>query len=344
MTRWRPRVGNRPTIGRDEHERDRPRFHLVFMPGSTRELALFTMTLLAWSHGCDFVLVDNACLPPERRFLRGLAEQRPRLEYVQLPGAEPVAHRVALDYLVKLEHRDSFCFMDTDILADGDWLEPLVAAATTHAGVFACPPMWTEPEDQIHPSHWRRLGGRYHVTDTGMVVGSTYLAIYDIGPLRQVLDSGATFGRARWENLTPPVQGQLERIGMRKDAYDTAKVVNLLLVAGGHELIHLDAPGLHHIGGISVVAHPSADLDERRVAKLESVSDDERESIENRLGRRGVTAEYVGAILRHLFSGSALPEPPRSGDDSLDARLALMAESIRAAHDRHGNELAALPS
>jgi hypothetical protein len=324
---------------------NRPRFHVIFMPGTTRHMALFPLTLLEWSDDCDFVLVANACTRAETKLLKRLAKRHHRLEYMELPVAQPVAHHAALRQLVALEKRDRFCFLDNDILADGEYLSDLLDAAERHDGVFACPPIWADRKDQVHKAHWRRLGGRYHVTDTGMVVGGTYLAMYAIDPLREVLDAGAPISRSKWEKLPDGIRAELDSIGMHKDAYDTAKVVNLMLVARGYRLVHVDLPHLHHVGGVSVMAHlgAHADLEERRSTKLANVPPDERESIESRLLRRELTAAYVGGLLRHLFDGEAAPAPVASGDDALDGRLTGLADAIRRAFARHAFELGVSP-
>jgi hypothetical protein len=165
--------------------------------------------------------------------------------------------------------------------------------------------------------------------------------MYAIEALRTVLRAGAPISRSRWEALAEPIRADLDAIGMRKDAYDTAKVVNLMLVARGHRLVHVDLAHLHHVGGVSVMAHlgAHADLEERRSAKLANVPPDERESIESRLVRRELTATYIGGLLRHLFDGAAPPDAVDSGDDSLDNRLNALADAIRRAYTRHAAEL-----
>jgi hypothetical protein len=319
-----------------------PRFHIIFMPGPVRRLALFTLTLLDWSDDCDFVLVANACTPEERAFLTQLARRHERLHYREVLAGEPLRHGAVLHRLLDAEEGSQFCFLDNDILADGEFLAPLVAASRDHSGVFACPPIWTEAADQVHHGDWRRLGGRYHVTDSGLVVGVTHLAMYDVGPLREVLRRGGRFEKARWSDLAPEAQTALAGLGMQKEGYDTGKVVNLMLAARGDRLVHLDVPSLHHLGGFdSVVSQMTGqeDLAARRAAKLADVPADERQQIMARLVRREVTATYVDGLLRHLFDGSDAPSSPRTGDDALDGRLTGLGETIRAAHARHAAEL-----
>jgi hypothetical protein len=318
------------------------RFYIIFMPGPVRQLALFTLTLLDWSDDCDFVLVANACTPGERGFLSRLAQRHERLHYRELPATEPLRHGAVLHHLLEAEDGTRFCFLDNDILADGEFLSPLVGAAQNYSGVFACPPVWTDPADRVHHSDWRRLGGRYHVTDSGLVVGVTHLAIYDIAPLREVLQSGGRFEKAQWAGLAPAAQADLAKLGMKKDGYDTGKVVNLMLAARGYRLLHLDVPSLHHVGGFdSVISQMTGqeDLAARRAAKLANVPADERHQIMTRLVRQEVTATYVDGLLRHLFDGSEAPSPPRTGDDALDGRLSGLGETIRDAHTRHASEL-----
>jgi hypothetical protein len=319
-----------------------PRFHIIFMPGPVRRLALFTLTLLDWSEDCDFVLVANACSAAERTFLSKLAQRHQRLHYREMSAHEPLRHGAVLNHLLEAEDGTRFCFLDNDILADGEFLPPLVAASETYSGVFACPPVWTDAVDRVHHSDWRHLGGRYHVTDSGLVVGVTHLAMYDIAPLREVLQSGGRFEKARWAALEPAAQADLAKLGMEKDDYDTGKVVNLMLAARGYRLVHLDTPSLHHIGGFDSVVSQipgQEDLAARRAAKLADVPAEERDQITARLLRREVTASYVDGLLRHLFDGSEAPSAPHTGDDAVDGRLVALGETIRDAYTRHAPEL-----
>jgi hypothetical protein len=323
------------------HQTETLSFHVIFMPGSVRPMTLFLMTLLDHSDGCEFVVVANACTRDEKKFLRRVTERHPRLQYFELAAPQPLSHAAALHELAAMARGDWFCFLDNDILADAEFLPALRAAAESNDAVFSCPPIWTELEDRVHKDHWRRLGGRYHVTESGMVVGATFLAMYSMNALQKALAAGAQFGRVRWQALPESIQGELQRLGMQKDAYDTGKVVNLMLLAGGGRLAHVDLPGLHHVGGVSVLAHPEVqpNLQERRAAKLDSVADDERQSIESRLVRREFTASYIGDVLRHLFDGSPAPPPPSSDDPRLDDRLGQLTELIQRAYARHAAEL-----
>jgi hypothetical protein len=308
------------------------------MPGTARLLSLFALTLAESSEGCNFVLVPNGCEEAEKRLLMGLAARNERFDYLDASFDYPVHHAIALEHLLSLERGERFCFLDTDILADGDWLPTVKTATEIHVGVFGCPPIWARREDQVQQADWKRLGGRYNVTDNGMVLGGTYLAVYDVEPLRSVLKEGASFSRARWQMLPATVHAKLEAIQMKKDGYDTGKVVNLLLTANGHSLANVDLPNLHHIGGVSIVAQ-AADATERRAANF-SVSIAERSSIERRLSGRQLSNEYVGSLMRHLFDGDAHPGSPATGDTDLDARLQSLGELIASAYDRHSLELA----
>ena len=310
------------------------------MPDTVRFLSLFALTLLDWSEGCSFVLVPNGCGAAESRFLRDLAERPDRFEFLDLGLNRPTNHATTLERLLALERGDRFCFLDTDILADGEWLPTVMDAFESHAGVFACPPIWALPDDQVHRSGWQHLGGRYNVTDSGLVLGGTYLAVYEVKPLRAVLKQGASLNRAPWEALPPAVRGSLEKLNMQKEFYDTAKVANLLLAAQGHALINVDLPHLHHIGGVSIVAGPGLpDIKDRRAAKLASVASDERASIEERLTRRETTADHVGRLFRHLFDGDDLPAPARTGNDDVDERLDGLSSRVIAAYNKHSAEL-----
>ena len=111
-------------------------FNIIFTPGTVKYLSLFLWSLLKWSD-CSFRLVSNGCLPPERRYLKKLSRQNPRLEFWAIPTQNSKPHGLALNYLHAMTHSKHFCFMDSDIFATGDFIGPLARHQDQYAGIFS---------------------------------------------------------------------------------------------------------------------------------------------------------------------------------------------------------------
>jgi len=227
-------------------------FNIVYIPGSVRYLRLFALSLLN-SADCSFRLISNGCGPDEARLLRDFCGCSPRMEFLALPYGGMVSHGRALSCLQSQERSAYFCFMDSDILATGQFLNEFVPCVDQYAGVFSCPPVWCTAEDQVLSPTFQRMAGRYNWTESGVCLGSSYFAIYDNRVLTSLFRStGIDFRRYLWDELSLAQCSELAGMGLKMDLYDTGKVVNLLLLCRGHELVFKESPTLKHVGGISL--------------------------------------------------------------------------------------------
>jgi GT2 family glycosyltransferase len=150
-------------------------FNIIYTRGTVRYLRLLVFSLLKWSES-SFRLVANACSPEEVRLLQELCYKNSRLEFLALPSERGMQHSEVLSYLQALERLDHFCFMDSDIIATGDFVNEMLPYLDNHAAVFSAPPLWCTEEEQILPDTFPVMGGRFNRTSSGLCIGSTHFA------------------------------------------------------------------------------------------------------------------------------------------------------------------------
>ncbi len=337
-------------VGRANEFHMKVRFNIVYTPGTVKYLSFFVWSLLRCSDA-SFRLVSNGCLPPERRYLQQLCTRAPCLEFRAIPTKTSLPHGQVLNYLQAMTRADHFCFMDSDIFATGDFLGGITADLERYAGVFSGSPIWVKRCEEVMPHAFRHMAGTFNRTDTGVCLGSTYVAVYDNHLLTTIMQStGIGFEEYRWAEIPANVQEQLAGLDMAKDTYDTGKVLNLLLLAQDEELIYLDSPALCHVGGTSFQVHydrqprsvrskvlnwlaasglrsPIKHIRRRRAT--ESYRERYRDAPEaefqlnvtQRSLHRNPVRQYFLRLLNALFHDAPAPPPPVTGDEEIDQRL-----------------------
>lgn len=340
-------------------------FNIVYTTGTVRYLRLLVFSLLKWSD-CSFRLVANACSPEEVRLLQELCRKSTRLEFLALPSRTIMLHSEVLSYLQPLERADYFCFMDSDILASGDFVSEMSPYLDQHAGVFSATPIWCTEEEQILPQTFPRMPGHFNRTSSGICIGSTYFAMYDNRVLSQLIEStGIGFSRYRWEEIPPPCQSQVIRAGLKKTRYDTGKLLNALLVAQGKRLMYVDSQMLRHIGGVSArealqrgLRHERSPRSKawgavakgkrllRRLTGMEAartektpLTEAERAEFFRRRQKRWPTANYFSELFRSLFENQPLPTIPDIGDAEIERRIEAVGADIAALYEEFGEQL-----
>lgn len=306
--------------------------NIVYTPGTVAMLGFMVRSLLHWSD-CSFRLISNACLPPEQRFLKNLAEGHPRLTFCALPTHSLWPHGRTLDYLHRLTPDDLFGFLDSDIFATGEFLPALTAQLKNHAAVFTGAPVWARSADQIMPADFQVASGPYNRTATGTHIGCTYCAIYDNRALRRLLAATAvSFSEATRAEIPAAWRAPLATLGLAKQSYDTGKLLNALLIAQGHSLRYVETPMLVHLGGSSFVPlSPSrrpqrwwADLPgvaglralrdtrglQRRFRKTTHSQAEIQAEIAMRLEQRNVVRQHFWSVLQALATRRPLPPLP----------------------------------
>jgi hypothetical protein len=336
-------------------------FHIIYTPDTVRYLSFFVWSLLKWSD-CSFRLVANGCRPEEVQHLQQLCQQSARLSFVAFSTQAVAHHGPVLNYLQAQSHDGYFCFMDSDILATGDFMGSLTPLLAQHAGVFSGAPVWQKAEDGVLPEDHPKLPGRYYHTAAGLCLGNSYFAIYDNAVLTRLTQStGVGFDRSSWPETPPQYRQKLTEIGAQRKRYDTGKLLNLLLLARDERLIFVDSPHLCHLGGLSALVRgrrrptswvekvagwlPLEGLRQRLTLyarlrafkqKNQGLSRDVVETRRDKERRKLAASEYFTRLLRALREEQPLPAPPRMPDPETQARVEAAAAEIVALHKEFG--------
>ncbi len=333
------------------------KFNIICTPGATQYAPLFALSLRKWSD-CSFRLVANGCPPIEMRLLLEFCEKDPRFEFFALPTKTTMPHGQALSYLQLQERSDSFCFIDSDILATGEFLVELAPCLGQYAGIFSGSPVWLKNEEKVIPAAFRGMAGRHSRTDENICLGSSYFAIYNNRVLTQTIQStGICLNRYEWADIPTKYQDQLVQMGLRKAGYDTAKLLNLLLLNQGEYLLFKESPALQHVGGISTIATDYSSLVSQvrvffsqlpvleRLAMPRPLSRNMRVSTAELLTMRAIrkkkikTCRYVGKLLHALFQERPLPVTPSFGDPQIHERIEQLTAHIIALHKEFHEQL-----
>lgn len=233
-------------------------FHIVFTPGTVKYLRLFTISLLKWLP-CSLRLVPNGCAPEEVRMLHEVCRRHAQAEVVRLPWDRMRGHQIVLNYLHQQNPSEYFGFMDSDILATGDFLSELFPLLEKYGAVFSGLPFWRKDEHYAWPWHRRMrfIQGEHLYTTDGRLLGCAYFAMYHQAMLTEFMKAtDITFKAYDWHKLPLHHQERLRRLGLKARGYDTGKVLNIFLQDRGEQFIYRDSPDLHHIGGFSYFTLP----------------------------------------------------------------------------------------
>ena len=143
--------------------------------------------------------------------------------------------------------------MDSDIFATGSFIDEFIPYIDQYCGVFSGTAMWLSKQEQIMSESYSKVGGRFNWTSDGLCLGSSLFAIYNNHVLTQLLNETAlTFDKYHgWVTVPADICDDIARLGMRKKRYDTAKLVNILLISRGNRLFFRDSEKLCHLGGLS---------------------------------------------------------------------------------------------
>jgi hypothetical protein len=310
-------------------------FHIIYTSGTVQYLSIFLFSLLKWSN-CSFRLVANGCSSEEKQFLQSLCQNNPRLGFLDLPSKSMMKHGDALDYLHALENSEYFCFMDSDILATGEFMGEFVPYLARCAGVFSGSPIWCTREEQILPKSFPNMPGRYNRTQQGQCIGSSYFAIYNNEQLTRVLQpTGMSFNPYNWQDIPQPYQTQFDRMGLKKKNYDTGKVLNLALLAQEKgSLVFREPSSLIHIGGISDFSGLEYGL-HWDVARMSTWSDHQQSVRSPVWMKKYATYRYVLQVLESVSTTQPLPALPESLNLELKAQLELITTHITALSDEY---------
>ena len=230
-------------------------FNVIYVPGSFDVLGWMLLSL-AEHADCRFRIVANGCGDAEWAQMQSFAARNPRFEACRLPWSRVATHGRALDHLFAAEDGQYFAFMDSDILATGPWLKPILDAVRTAPAVSTGWPLWVERDEARLDGQDYGATGIHAETDSGQVLGLSYLAVYQRAALAAVRTRHSLdFERRSWEELPRRLRRALKADGLPLGFFDTAKLLNIMLGSG----VVLPGDGLIHVGSASVVR--SADFD-----------------------------------------------------------------------------------
>lgn len=302
------------------------------------DLQLYTESMLDRC-SARFRFVANACPPDQLQAMEAFAEAHPGrvVEVLDVSSKVMVRHGDALD--VVLDRRDDgehFCFVDPDIFAMGPYLRPFCQELTSCAAVTSGRELWSD--HNVRPATHIGVNGEYFFDQDGYVFGSPHVAFYR----RRALDET----RERWgvglssagNDISGAARHRLEAVGRSFWVYDTAKIVNILLQADGHELRHLESPDLIHIGGVShyLTSH-APDTVEGASGPSKWGLNDPNWGKQDGMAARYLVAGYTAAVLQALAAGGPVPEVPEEADDALLDRLALVRSASIDLVARYGS-------
>ncbi|MBK8050882.1 MAG: glycosyltransferase family 2 protein [Anaerolineales bacterium] len=314
-------------------------FHVIYVHGAVRTLLPFLDTLLRWSD-CRYCLVANGCDVDELALLRTRCDGEPRLSMLVLPGPEVLGHGAVLNHLYACTTWETFCFMDSDILAVGDFLAVLLPHLPGAAGVFSAWPLSIKASERVLPDNSNHLIGHHSITPGGVHLGGTYLAIYDRAALAVGMAAApGGFNGCLWSELAEATQAILQEVGQVRTHYDTGRVLNLCLLQRGYRLHVEHTATLCHLGNYSDPflraaatprngsnLHPLAENLRRAAARLANRMRGRKQAPGTpplpalKLRKRRIHA-YFTAVTRALDAGQPLPALLQVGDAEIDPQI-----------------------
>lgn len=227
------------------------RVNVIFVRGTVQTCLPFLRSLIDVT-SLPLRLVANGCASEEEQLLALACEGSDRLEFHSLNSAKTIEHGLVLDHLLKLEKSEQFSFMDSDIFATGPVCLSDIEPLPGEVACTGCLPVWHSEDDVHMPESFQVMGGRYIRSVSGHFLGCTYLASYRTRPLRELTESmGLSFSRCKRKDLSPDIRVELANLGLTKQVYDTAKVINLMLQRRGFKMSYRNVEALVHVGGIS---------------------------------------------------------------------------------------------
>ena len=331
-------------------------FNIIYTPGSVALLSPFIQSLLKWSD-CRYQLIANGCDSNEQRLLRDLANSNSRLKYLCLSDTKMISHSDALDKLQQDCNDEWFCAMDSDIFANGPFLDAVAAAADDHDVITSCLPVWTTTNDSTLKPSYKRLQGLHIRLANGLTVGCTYFILYrnvDVTGIRG--RTGVGFERYYWDKIPERHQQAIRSLDAEKNDYDTAIVLNMLLIASGGKVTYLPLDNLKHLGGLSSVSEiinaqfcrgvidafsikwkntllsrPAmwlGDLYYGRKYIVEKLSLSEYINLAGRARRRAASALYFSAVLNALINSGKPPAVPHLANAAVEKNLKETAAAL----------------
>jgi hypothetical protein len=329
-------------------------FNVSFTPGMVARLLPFSLSLLQ-SPLVRLRVVSNGCSSSEVEMMRALATSEDRVSHHALPVAQTVEHGVVLNELFEAFPEPRFAIVDSDVIAGGDFMGPLQEVVPGRAGVFTAPAVWMTDEEGRGTAGRFALSGARRTLDDGTYLGNTFCAIYERDLLEPVWREAPRGFAVHHDYLLPDaIKASLAERGWRFRTYDTARLVNLLLLLAGLALEERPVPELHHVGGYSIREYygPVAKL--RQLGVLRSsgggrwrrLADGLRTHFNFKLQpedagvrgprqqRKALALAYVDELLDALLAGEPAPPAPETDSPQVNRRLAELVAAVESEYPK----------
>ena len=312
--------------------------NVIYTPGTVGHLSLLIWSMLDHSN-CRFRLVANGCSPDEMALLRRLCEQSPRLAFLALPTRSMMPHGQALNHLQADTEGDRFAFLDSDICAVGPLPARILELSPGHK-VCCCYPATVSR----YPKRSERPTQSNLEEET-----CTYLAVYDNDAVRKLRQStGIGFGKYEWPEIPRQQQERLIRMGLKRPHYKTAQLLSFLILQPDERPVVLRSQALMHIGGFSGwMSRDRHGPGSRLAAAVGRLAGPRLKELIDRLlrwnakelrrRRRQDVSHYFGRFFEALFAGESLPEPPKTGDATIDHQVQVATQVITTVFEKHGS-------
>lgn len=305
-------------------------FNIVWTGTVFTYLRYFAASQIAQSDS-RFRFVANGCPPEQIELMEFFRAEHPDrvVEVLNVSPDAMIAHGVALDRVREIRHDgEHFCLIDPDIKANGPFVGEFLDLLQDHEAVTSGREVWSD--DNVVPEGHPGVAGEFFFDRSGFVFGSPHLALY----CREALDQttrrwGVGLGSAGPE-LRDDTKAEMASMGHRYIVYDTAKIVNALLQADGHPLVHRDLPQLVHIGGLAHYLSPPA---YRTNEQGETEPDWTR--YETMAARHEVT-RFTARTLQSLADGQPAPPVPDGLEPSMEQRLHVVRHEVTDLMERYG--------
>jgi len=300
-------------------------FYVIYTPGTVRLLTGLIFTLLKWSKA-EFTLVSNACSLAEQKQLELLCDCHTRLHYKSLDSELVMPHGAVLNHLQSQNKYSDFGFIDSDIYAIAEFDQPFVDFENSNVACqFIAVPASFRLSDEIKKLKNNRLG-------------CSYFMRYDNAKISQLRSEvGVHFDKYQWQSMPLHLRKLLDEAGLKQTKYDTARLLNAVLLARGEKLASLDDKPLRHLGGVSRISLQR----QRRVSPF-------LESLISLVPNRDVRFKLVNMALdRHQAKYSTRKN--KSYDKRARKRLVnqyfhdLLAHLTQQISESNANHLPALP-
>lgn len=327
--------------------------HIIYVKGTVAALLPLLGTLVAQTD-CKYRLVSNACTAAEEAQLAAYVKGNHRLSFHSLDCTTMVQHHEALAALLHLDDDEFFAFLDSDMVATGPFLLPILLALQTHDAVFTGLPMWHELTEMDMPKAYKFVGGRFLNNHQGQMMGLSYGAFYRRKPLLRFMEkSGIDLRRYYWKGLPTSAQRALAGLGMKKHFFDTAKACNILWQESGAQFQHVETSDLIHFGGISGGAYqesiqkswvrwtPTAVRRAWRRLRwlMQGVCWDEVKNLEWLMKKRQMVATQLGQLVYHRSQpnqGEMMQGLPSDLAAKITSQLARVQEVLEMAETQEG--------